>query len=348
MIFKQSFGIDIAKESFTVVLAYFENNKIYYSKPYVFKNSDEGFNQFLNWAIKKAEIYSAAFIMEATGIYYEKLAFFLHSHKLNLFVINPTNVKSFFKFNGISSKTDSIDAKYLSQIPIIFPFLKPWNPQKTIIKILKELIRTRHKLTKIKTEIKNLKHANDFTYIKIEQIENAYDKLIKEIELQIKKLDALILKTIKQDEELFQKFKFLTTIKGVAFITAITMIAETNAFENFSNPRKLISYAGLDIALKQSGKISRKPRISKKGNKYIRYVLYNAALSFKKYSKTGRFLFNRLTKKLNKPPKVAIIALERKLIKIMFAIWKYNIPYDDDYYFKKHLNQMPEELLITD
>lgn len=71
----------------------------------------------------------------------------------------------------------------------------------------------------------------------------------------------------------------MTSIPGVGRLTAAVVIAETNGFELIRNKKQLSSYAGFDIKEKQSGtSVKGKPKISKKGNKYIRKAMHLLSL----------------------------------------------------------------------
>jgi transposase len=111
------------------------------------------------------------------------------------------------------------------------------------------------------------------------------------------------------------------TIPGVNFVTGITVIAETDGFANISNRRQLVSYVGLDVVMKESGTLSWRPRISKRGNAYIRAGLYMAAVSSIIHNKTMKTYFNRL-KDNGKPGKTGIVALERKLLILIYTLYK--------------------------
>lgn len=69
------------------------------------------------------------------------------------------------------------------------------------------------------------------------------------------------------------------TIPGINFVTAITVIAETDGFANINGRRQLVSYVGLDVIMKESGTLSWRPHISKRGSVHIRAALYMAAVA---------------------------------------------------------------------
>ena len=131
---------------------------------------------------------------------------------------------------------------------------------------------------------------------------------------------------IKETPVLNEKIKRVITIPGINFVTAATVIAETDGFSNISNRRQLVSYAGLDVVIRESGTLTWRPHISKRGNAYIRAALYMAAVSSIIHNQTLRIYFNRL-KDNGKPGKTGVIALERKLLILIYTLYKNDTEY---------------------
>lgn len=91
-----------------------------------------------------------------------------------------------------------------------------------------------------------------------------------------------------------------------------------------------MSYAGLDVVEKQSGtSVKGRTRISKRGNSHIRRVLHFPALSAVKYASPIKSFYERVNQ--NKASKlVGAIAVQRKLLILMYTIWK-----NDTYYIEE-------------
>ena len=89
---KQIIGIDISKDTFNACYGTFntDGSKVT-SKPRVFINNIEGFKELINWKNQHIDKTKSPvlFVMEATGVYYEKLAYFLSKHKQLTSVILP-------------------------------------------------------------------------------------------------------------------------------------------------------------------------------------------------------------------------------------------------------------------
>ena len=139
---------------------------------------------------------------------------------------------------------------------------------------------------------------------------------MKEVLAQIKIL-------IKSDSILFEKINKIITIKGVNLITVAIAVAETNGFNLIKNKNLLASYAGYDIILDESGNHKGKSKISKKGNSNLRRAFYMPALSAARFNNNLKAFYIRLCKtKVNK--KIAIIAVARKLLLLVYSLWKKN------------------------
>ncbi|WP_243770848.1 transposase [Mucilaginibacter rubeus] len=105
-------------------------------------------------------------------------------------------------------------------------------------------------------------------------------------------------------------------------------MAETDGFANVGNRRQLVSYVGLDVVMKESA--FHGGHISKRGNAYIRAGLYMAAVSSIIHNKTLKTYFNRL-KDNGKPGKTGIVALERKLLVLIYTLYKNGQDYSPDH-----------------
>jgi len=139
---------------------------------------------------------------------------------------------------------------------------------------------------------------------------------------------------IQTDVEMQKKVALLCSLSGIGLLTAATVLGETNGFELIRSRRQLASYAGFDVKEKQSGtSVKGKPRISKKGNKYLRKAMHLPALSAIRHDERFKGLFARLVSKHGIKMKAAV-AVQRKLLEMMFTLYKTNEKYDKQYLIK--------------
>lgn len=331
-IFKQAFGIDVAMDTFDARYGCIDFNQSFSStKSQSFKNSNAGFKKFLKWALNNilSDSLPFVFVMEATGVYYENLAHFLFNNNLQVAVVLPNKIRNFAKSLENKSKTDPIDSAAITRFALERKqsLWKPPNPQ---IMVIKELTREYHSIKKISTEIKNQIHAKKHAFASNNNSIKRKRNIIALFDRQAKQIIKQIKEIIKTIPNLNQKINNLDTIKGIGFITIITVFAETNGFDLTTSAKQLTSYAGLDVVLNNSGKRIGKTSISKKGNKFIRKALFMPALSAARFNHNLKELYNRLIKK-GKNKKLALIAVARKLLILIFSIWKNNTVFIPNY-----------------
>lgn len=331
-IIKQVIGIDVAKDSFLFTYGTLNNNQeIKITEPVTCDNNSNGFQKLMSY-IKKNKKSSEApiyFVMEATGVYYENLAYFLNEKHQKVIVTLPNKIKHFSKTLDIKSKTDRLDARMITQFGLERQ-MQLWHVPSPVMKALKTLTREHHSIKEMTTKIKNQLHAKEYSHEPLKEtikrssaILSVFNKQLKEIEKQIKEL-------IEKDSDLNDRIKKIVKIEGIGLMTAVSIIAETNGFALIENTKQLASYAGLDVVYNESGLKKHKTSISKKGNKFLRQAVYMPALSACKYNPKLKQLYIRLVVKRNLK-KVGIVAVARKLLILVYTIFRKNEDYISNY-----------------
>lgn len=113
---------------------------------------------------------------------------------------------------------------------------------------------------------------------------------IEQIELLDKQLDR-----IETDMTDIVKcmFSLIMTIPGIGYVNGGMILGEIGNIHRFSNPQKLLAYAGLDPTVYQSGNFTAKrTRMSKRGSKALRYALINAAHNVVKNNATFKAYYD--------------------------------------------------------
>jgi transposase len=329
---KYSVGADISKEKFDACISVI--NKEQYVKVVAsrtFSNNESGFKAFLEWKTLKCKlVLPTVFVMEATGIYYEKLAWFLHRNKQFLSVVLPNKSKKYMQSVGIKTKNDKIDAAGLSRMGAEQKLME-WNAPTQMMVELRDFTRQRESLQNSRTIFNNQLSAyvcgefvNPVVVANLEEIIALLDKQIKDNEKMIKQ-------KISSDNFINEKVEKIIEIKGLGIITVATILAETNCFEMFSNHRQLVSYAGYDIIENQSGKHVGRTKISKKGNSHIRRILHMPALSVVLNDEP---VFKNLYQRVFEKTKIKMkgyVAVQRELLCLIYALWKKNEKYERNY-----------------
>lgn len=146
-------------------------------------------------------------------------------------------------------------------------------------------------------------------------------KQIKFIEAQVSDVEAEI-------KSILDKINSpITTVPGIADITAAVILGEIGDISRFSNASKLAAYAGIDASVRQSGeKESANNKMSKRGSPYLRKALFNAALIAAFHDPVFSAFYQKKRRE-GKHHLTAIGAVARKMCNTIFAVLKYNQEY---------------------
>ncbi len=332
-IVKQVVGIDVAQKELVVCLGKMYDDwtpELYASK--TFANSAKSFESFIQWVQKITDAsIPIRFVMEATGVYHESLAYYLEGQELEVSIITPNKISNYARTLTVKTVTD----KTASEAIALFGLernLEKWKRSNPLYKKLRQLSRERDQLVQARTIAKNQLHAelaeaepNGRSVLRIKKQIAFLNKQEQEIRSEIMELS-------KQDEKVNGAIKIICSLPGVGLLTAVTVLSETNGFELIRNKRQLTSYAGLDVKEKQSGtSVKGKPRISKQGNKYLRKAMHMPALTAIRFDEKHKAIFARLVSRHGIKMK-AVVAVERKLLEMIYTLYKTNRTYDKEYF----------------
>jgi transposase len=332
---KYSVGIDVSKSDFHVCICSIDQaQQVKVKASRKFSNNATGFAGLDAWIQKhhKDKNVPLVICMEATGIYYEMLALYLHRNNYKVSVVLPNKAKKYLQSIGVKSKNDSIDAQGLSRMGAE-QRLDQWQPMDDYFYQLRLVTRQHQNLQEMKTSIGNQLHAIAYGMYSNELVSAQLKALINTIEEQISSLEAAINSHLKSNAEVSKKLRNICTIKGVGQLSAAVILAETNGFALFTNSRQLVSYCGYDVVENKSGKHTGKTRISKKGNSRIRRILHMPAYCAVRHSKgTGPFyrLYERTLQRHGQKMK-SYVAVQKKLLVLIYTLWKSGKAYELDY-----------------
>jgi transposase len=330
---KQAVGIDVSKDTLVVCFSQMDDRQQIYCKATKrFANNKGGWSALDRWmkALCTAQV-PFWVVMEATGVYYEKLAYYLKIQQYEISVVLPNKSKSYFQSLNIKTKTDGVEARALAQMGLERK-MKPWAGCSEIMLTIKHLCREREALQEHVTAASNQLHAHEHEYHPDSRTIQRANQHIKLLKKQIAEIDRQLENILQQDPELKAKVDNVCSIKGVGLLTALIVISETNGFELIENKAQLVSYAGYDVVERQSGSSIRgKTRISKKGNAHIRRALHYPALSAVRYEGQLGDLYKRVTLRNPKVKMIGLVAVQRKLLVLIYTLFKKNQPYDPNY-----------------
>lgn len=331
-VLRYGIGLDMAMEKFDACISVITaDQRVVIKATRNFNNNTKGHQQLYKWVTSQCCLTAPViFLMEATGIYHEALAHYLHSHGCSISIVLPNKAKKYKQALGLRSKTDGIDAKSLSRM-ICEQALPAWTPMSKTIYLLRGITRQIESITKDITRTKCQLHAQEFAMYKNKDVISCMKQQLKLLQKQKDQLKKQVLHIIESDAALNQKCEKICRIKGLGKLSLAVIIAETNEFSLFEKVGQVVSYAGYDVIEDQSGKHVGKTRISKQGNGRIRRILHMPAfnavrLKQNPFDKLYRRVYDRSKIKMK-----AYTAVQKKLLVLVYVLWKKNEAYDPGY-----------------
>jgi transposase len=331
-VLKQVVGIDVAQKELVVYLGSLNEELSVSMIGYkTFPNIEKGFISLVEWVDKRKDISQPVrFVMEATGVYHESLAYFLDAQSLAVSIVLPNKIANYFKTLEVKTVTDKTAAETICRFGLERK-LELWKRPEKAFKTMKQLTRERDQIVEERTIAKNQLHAEQSEAEPHSRSIERTKQRILFLDSQEKEIKQELLQLIKKDKAAKELIPLLCSIPGVGLLTAITVLAETNKFELIRNKRQLTSYAGLDVKEKESGtSIKGQPKISKRGNKYLRKAMHLPALAAIRHDDRFKAIFARLVAKHGVKMK-AVVAVQRKLLEMIFTMYRTKVPYDKDY-----------------
>lgn len=232
-------------------------------------------------------------------------------------------------------KTDAKASDALAKL-----LMMGWLPTSYVppedIRRLRELTRLREYLVNIQTRFKNKTHSammkkgirgergifakkrrGLLQSLEIDEV-NRCLAILDVLDKHIKELSAMIRGIAGESQEA----KWLMSIPGVGYYSAVAILAEIGDISRFSDPEKLCAYAGLVPSTQESGGKSAHGKITHQGSPVLRWVLvecvWNHLINAEDTSLT-RF-FRRVAR--NRGKQKAAVATARKLLKVMYVLLK--------------------------
>ena len=218
---------------------------------------------------------------------------------------------------GDRVKTDSRDARKLARMERAGELTAVWVPQKEyeVVRDLvraregaqQDLLRAKHRLTKYllrhgrasPREIRpwGQKHARWLESLRFEDEAQAvlfaeYQQQIHYAADTVERMETL-LRSAAEKSPLWGMIEALQALRGVSFVTGVTLATEIGDIIRFGHPTKLMSYAGLTPSEHSSGAVQRRGHITKAGNSHLRRVLVEAAWQYRHRPLVGTKLERR-------------------------------------------------------
>lgn len=154
--------------------------------------------------------------------------------------------------------------------------------------------------------------------------------LLSQIQLmqtQLEKLTAQLIELAKQMSD----YDYLASVPGIGDITIVDLLSEVGSLTQYAHPRQLIKLAGLTLRENSSGQQKGQKRISKRGRRQLRALLFRVMMALIKHNPAFRALHEYYTTRANNPlrKKQSIVVLCGKLVKILHALCKKKTMFDE-------------------
>jgi transposase len=314
-------GIDVSAA--TLAAAVVEENQPAVEQQ--FQNTAIGHKALIAWLGQRGPVSRVS--LESTGIYSVDLALALDAAPgIEVAVLNPRTVHRFAQ-TLCRSKTDPADAVALGEYSRRMPFT-PWRAPSPNQLQLRALSRHIDTLTAEHTRTNNRLHAAQASASTPNAVVKDLKRSLVSLHKRILRLRREAIALVRADHAIHLHFQLLTSIPGVADISALQLLAETALLSLEMSVRQWVAHSGLDPAHQISGSSVNKPsRISRAGNRHLRRVLYMPALVAIRHDPHIKAFYQNLVAR-HKAKMQALIAVARKLLHAIYGIFKSHNPYD--------------------
>jgi transposase len=309
-------GIDVAKATLEVA---FDDKAATLN----FANDERGIAGLLD-QLKGLPV--ALVLLEATGGLEKRCAYALALAGLEVIVANPRQAHNFAQAMGYLAKTDSIDARMLSQFGRTL--YQKAGREKLLLKMPTAEQQELDALTTRRNQLVTMRVAetNRLAQAQHPRAVKSIKGVIKMLDKQIDQLDEDIGSRLKG--HFADKLKLLEGLKGVGQNTKAVLMAALPELGSL-NRREISKLVGVAPLNNDSGRMRGKRSVWG-GRANVRTALYMATLSAVKHDPVIKNFYCRL-KKAGKLPKVALVACMHKLLTIINAIIKAGQPWQANY-----------------
>jgi len=326
-----SIGLDIAKSSIAVHIP--KNNL-----DLEIENNTQALKALFSKLKKlyKKEFDKLVWVFESTGSYSSLIYRFCAQKGIRVFMPNPKQARGFAKAIAQRNKSDKIDARVLAHSIVIAKETEIKVPHiDALVEAFKEMIGYYRLLIKQESQMKNHKESllakgNNSTLVK------SVDKQMKALKKEQQALLEKMRDMVRKDNVLSQKLDAIASIPGIGELTALILL---HLFIRYlhANQRQIVSLAGLDPVMRESGSSIRgRVKISKAGDRIYRGALFMPAMVAVRHNAKLKAYYERL-KANGKHTTVAQVAVMRKLLVLAHSLYKSGEMYREDVTNKAHI-----------
>jgi transposase len=306
-----SVGVDVCKSTLDVAYLIDTQHTIIRS----YDNTVAGVTKFIHDLKTQKTAKTVPCVIESTGNTHFLVTLMVSKAGYAVKCINPLITKKYQRSSIRNAKSDRVDAKRLADIGLLEPNLQPFQATEENIVIAK-LIASLAKCEKLRQQL--TLHRKQF----VESLASIgksldtiqYDTALTALQTQIDTLKAMLVVHAPEEATVLASHT-----KGLSTEQASILLASLKN-KHFTDRDQLVAFLGLDVMSRKSGAWVGKQKLSKRGNAYLRKVLYQIAWGLKTHDNTFRAYYEKLREKGHHYT-TCIIAVARKFIRYLFAYY---------------------------
>jgi transposase len=303
-------GIDVSKDRLDVVV-------LPEQQCVSVANDAAGWAELVEW-LRGFSI--AAIGIEASGDYERGAMRALLAAGMSVRQVNPFKLRQFARASGVLAKNDPLDTRMIASFVAIMP-TRPAQRQTPTAERLAEMLAVRRQLSAEKVAAENASRL-----LEDAMLQRLSRRRIGRLAADIDMLDGHLVKIVQTDAALAHRYRLLTSMPGVGPVLACTLIALLPELGRMSR-KQVAALVGVAPYAFESGKFKGR-RCIWGGRAPVRQVLYMAAMSASNWNPVLKTFHDRL-KAAGKLPKVAIVAVMRKMITLLNAMLRDDVVWAD-------------------
>lgn len=328
-------GVDVSKKSLdvAVVSRSSADGSITRHTHWTFENSTAGFRRMVCSAKglgKGLDAGEFLFCAETTGGCEYRMCDYLYTHG---YYIWREDARQLGDSTGTKrGKDDEADSWMIAEYAARhFDQAVPYEPESPAMKGLKALLLYRRSLVEAKkaaatraAAVKDTGAGGDAASF----IRRDAQKGVRSLEKRIRECEAKIRELVGREADVEKNYRHLTSIRGVAMVNAVAMIAFTQNFRSFKTANKLASYYGVAPFRKISGtSVNRRSDVRRLSNLMLKAYISEAANVAVVHDGRMRAYYKRMIDK-GKPRGVAMNNVKNKILHIAFALVRNDCDYE--------------------
>jgi transposase len=262
----------------------------------------------------------AAIGLEATGGYERGVMRALLAAGMSVRQINPFRLRQFARASGVVAKNDPLDARMIASFVAVMP-TRPAQRHTPAVERLAEILAVRRQLSNEKVAAENAARL-----LEDAMLQRLSRRRSARLSADVEKLDERLVEIVASDAALAHRYRLLISMRGVGPVLACTLVALLPELGRL-NRKQIAALVGVAPYDFDSGLLKGVRRIWG-GRAPIRNVLFMAAMNASRHNPALKVFHDRL-KAAGKEPKVAIVAVMRKMITTLNAMVRDDVVWAD-------------------